>query len=243
MAYAVAAGCPASTASTRRSSVLAYAVLGPSGSWSSDRTRRWRPSYSRSSCRCRPVIRARRRAGRPDGGRVRTGVHAGRRPAVGFITELLSKPIRDGYMNGIALTVLVSQLPKLFGFSIDDVDPLPRVLGFVRGRARRSNELERRCHWVRRAATASCFSNRWRAISRDPHGRRRCDDRGCLAGSGSYSVGVLRPLPRAALLAHPIGWGSVSSAKSDRWRRRERSFRSPIPACCRARSPCEPAIA
>jgi MFS superfamily sulfate permease-like transporter len=32
---------------------------------------------------------------------------------LGFITELLSKPIRYGYMNGIALTVLISQLPKL----------------------------------------------------------------------------------------------------------------------------------
>lgn len=38
---------------------------------------------------------------------------------LGFITELLSKPIRYGYMNGIALTVVVSQLPKVFGFSID----------------------------------------------------------------------------------------------------------------------------
>lgn len=33
---------------------------------------------------------------------------------LGFVTELLSKPIRYGYMNGIALTVLISQLPKLF---------------------------------------------------------------------------------------------------------------------------------
>src|SRR4051812_14150235 len=40
---------------------------------------------------------------------------------VGFVTELLSKPIRYGYMNGIALTVLISQLPKLFGFSINGV--------------------------------------------------------------------------------------------------------------------------
>ncbi|HSV44734.1 MAG TPA: SulP family inorganic anion transporter [Ramlibacter sp.] len=38
---------------------------------------------------------------------------------LGFITELLSKPIRYGYMNGIALTVLVSQLPALFGFSVE----------------------------------------------------------------------------------------------------------------------------
>lgn len=43
---------------------------------------------------------------------------------LGFVTELLSKPIRYGYMNGIALTVLISQLPKLFGFSIDDAGPI-----------------------------------------------------------------------------------------------------------------------
>ena len=36
----------------------------------------------------------------------------------GFITELLSKPIRYGYLNGIALIVLVGQLPKVFGFKI-----------------------------------------------------------------------------------------------------------------------------
>ncbi|WEJ69793.1 sulfate permease [Pseudomonas sp. PSE14] len=43
---------------------------------------------------------------------------------LGFITELLSKPIRYGYMNGIALTVLISQLPKLFGLSVDSQGPL-----------------------------------------------------------------------------------------------------------------------
>jgi high affinity sulfate transporter 1 len=42
---------------------------------------------------------------------------------LGFVTELLSKPIRYGYMNGIALTVLISQLPKLFGISIDAQGP------------------------------------------------------------------------------------------------------------------------
>ena len=42
---------------------------------------------------------------------------------LGFITELLSKPIRYGYMNGIALTVLISQLPKIFGFSIESDGP------------------------------------------------------------------------------------------------------------------------
>jgi len=43
---------------------------------------------------------------------------------LGFVTELLSKPIRYGYMNGIALVVLISQTPKLFGFSIDSTGPV-----------------------------------------------------------------------------------------------------------------------
>ena len=46
---------------------------------------------------------------------------------LGFITELLSKPIRYGYMNGIALTVLISQLPKMFGFSIESEGPLTNL--------------------------------------------------------------------------------------------------------------------
>ena len=50
---------------------------------------------------------------------------------LGFITELLSKPIRYGYMNGIALTVLISQLPKLFGFSIEGDGPLRELWAIV----------------------------------------------------------------------------------------------------------------
>ncbi len=43
---------------------------------------------------------------------------------LGFITDLLSGPIRIGYMNGIALTILVGQLPKLLGFSVSAPDVL-----------------------------------------------------------------------------------------------------------------------
>jgi high affinity sulfate transporter 1 len=50
---------------------------------------------------------------------------------LGFITELLSKPIRYGYMNGIALTVLISQLPKLFGFSVKSDGPFENVREIV----------------------------------------------------------------------------------------------------------------
>ncbi len=52
---------------------------------------------------------------------------------LGFVTELLSKPIRYGYMNGIALTVLLSQAPKLFGFSVQAGDPVRQVIGFASG--------------------------------------------------------------------------------------------------------------
>jgi high affinity sulfate transporter 1 len=51
----------------------------------------------------------------------------------GFIAELLSKPVRYGYMNGIALTVLLSQLPKLFGFSVDAEGVIAEARAFVRG--------------------------------------------------------------------------------------------------------------
>ena len=61
---------------------------------------------------------------------------------LGFVTELLSKPIRYGYMNGIALTVLISQLPKLFGFSIESDGPL-RSLWAIAGAI-----LEGKTNWV-----------------------------------------------------------------------------------------------
>jgi len=50
---------------------------------------------------------------------------------LGFITDLLSKPIRYGYMNGIGLTVLLSQMPKLCGFSVKAEGPLRQVWGIV----------------------------------------------------------------------------------------------------------------
>jgi high affinity sulfate transporter 1 len=43
---------------------------------------------------------------------------------LGFLTELLSKPIRYGYMNGIALAVMISQLPKMFDLKIENSGPL-----------------------------------------------------------------------------------------------------------------------
>jgi high affinity sulfate transporter 1 len=50
---------------------------------------------------------------------------------LGFITELVSKPIRYGYMNGIALTVILNQLPKLLGFSVQADGPVRHVMRIV----------------------------------------------------------------------------------------------------------------
>ena len=52
---------------------------------------------------------------------------------LGFIADLLSKPTMIGYMNGLALTILVGQLPKLFGFSVDGDDFIAEASGFLKG--------------------------------------------------------------------------------------------------------------
>jgi high affinity sulfate transporter 1 len=54
---------------------------------------------------------------------------------LGFIADLISKPTMIGYMNGLALTILVGQLPKLFGFKVDADSFLGELAGFVKGLA------------------------------------------------------------------------------------------------------------
>jgi len=52
---------------------------------------------------------------------------------LGFVMDLLSKPIRLGYLNGVALTIIVAQLPKLFGFSVDGESLFDRAREFATG--------------------------------------------------------------------------------------------------------------
>ena len=54
---------------------------------------------------------------------------------LGFVADLLSKPTRIGYMNGLALTILIGQLPKLFGFSTDADGLIDEAEKFVSGLA------------------------------------------------------------------------------------------------------------
>lgn len=54
---------------------------------------------------------------------------------LGFVADLLSRPTMIGYMNGLALTILVGQLPKLFGFSVQADTFLAELRGLVAGLA------------------------------------------------------------------------------------------------------------
>jgi MFS superfamily sulfate permease-like transporter len=49
---------------------------------------------------------------------------------LGFVADLLSKEVQVGYMNGLAVTIIVGQLPKLFGFSTDAHSFLGEVRAF-----------------------------------------------------------------------------------------------------------------
>jgi len=51
----------------------------------------------------------------------------------GFVADLLSKPTQIGYMNGLALTIVVGQLPKLFGFSTDATGLVAEANAFLSG--------------------------------------------------------------------------------------------------------------
>lgn len=53
----------------------------------------------------------------------------------GTIAQLLSKPVRVGYLNGIAVVVLAGQLPKLFGFGVEGERPLSQLWSFFEGLA------------------------------------------------------------------------------------------------------------
>jgi high affinity sulfate transporter 1 len=52
---------------------------------------------------------------------------------LGFVADLLSNEVQVGYMNGLALVIIVGQLPKLFGFSTEASGWGPEIKAFVLG--------------------------------------------------------------------------------------------------------------
>ncbi len=60
-------------------------------------------------------------------GLIEIGLGLGR---LGFVADLLSSEVQVGYMNGLAITIIVGQLPKLFGFSTDADDFVDEIRQF-----------------------------------------------------------------------------------------------------------------
>ena len=42
-------------------------------------------------------------------------------------------PVRVGYLNGIAVVIVIGQLPKLFGFTVESGGLAREAAGFLRG--------------------------------------------------------------------------------------------------------------
>ena len=52
---------------------------------------------------------------------------------LGFVADLLSNPVRVGYLAGLAVVILIGQLPKLFGYSVDASGLFAELLAFLKG--------------------------------------------------------------------------------------------------------------
>lgn len=63
-------------------------------------------------------------------GVIEIGLGVGR---LGFVAGLLSNEVQVGYMNGLAITIIVGQLPKLFGFSTEASGFFAEIVAFVHG--------------------------------------------------------------------------------------------------------------
>ena len=75
---------------------------------------------------------------------------------LGFVADLLSKEVQVGYMNGLGITIIVGQLPKLFGFSTPADSFLAELRAFVENLGHDAySDADRRPRGPRRAARAA----------------------------------------------------------------------------------------
>jgi high affinity sulfate transporter 1 len=123
MAYAELAGLPAVTGLyTTVACLVGYALMGPS------RILVLGPDSSVSPLIFAAIVPLVAANGDPESAIVLAGMMALLVGAVeiglgvaklGFVADLLSVEVQVGYMNGLGITIIVGQLPKLFGFSTD----------------------------------------------------------------------------------------------------------------------------
>ena len=51
---------------------------------------------------------------------------------LGWVADYLSRPVLIGYIHGVAVVLVIGQLPKLLGLDIDAANPLPQLVEIVR---------------------------------------------------------------------------------------------------------------
>jgi high affinity sulfate transporter 1 len=137
MAYAELAGLPAITGLyTTMLCLLGYAVFGPS------RILVLGPDSSLGPMIAATVLPLAAAGGDPSRAIALASVLALMVGAImvvaglaklGFIADLLSRPTMIGYLNGLALTIVVGQLPKLCGFSVDAEGLIAELSAFATG--------------------------------------------------------------------------------------------------------------
>jgi len=135
MAYAELAGLPAVTGLyTTIACLVGYAVMGPS------RVLVLGPDSSVSPLIFAAIMPIVAVSGDPGSAIVLGGMLALLVGAVeiglgvaklGFVADLLSVEVQIGYMNGLGVTIIVGQLPKLFGFSTDADGFIDELRAFV----------------------------------------------------------------------------------------------------------------
>jgi len=109
---------------------------------------------------------------------------------LGFIADLISKPTMIGYMNGLALTILIGQLPKLFGFKVSAEGLIHEITGFVKGLAH--GEAVAAAAMVGIAGIVLILGPWWLRIARDlvveRQARARAEERADIAARVHDSV-------------------------------------------------------
>ncbi len=137
MAYAELAGLPAVTGLyTSVTCLVAYAIFGPS------KVLVLGPDSSLGPMIAATILPLMASGGDPAKavalasmlslmtGAIMVAAGAGK---LGFVADLLSKPTILGYMNGLALTIVVGQLPKLLGFKVEADGFIGEVIGLFQG--------------------------------------------------------------------------------------------------------------
>ena len=86
-------------------------------------------------------------------GAIEVGLGLGK---LGFVADLLSKEVQVGYMNGLAITIIVGQLPKLFGFSTDADNFIAELKAFFAGLDKTERDDARRRRRLSRSSCSRC---------------------------------------------------------------------------------------